>query len=128
MTGNQIYNWASLKKENSHILTEIISKWTELLNSNLPEADYHEFIKEHAGFFFSGFDRYMTISKLKLGSEFETDFVNIKDQRSNGIIYEFIEIEKPSSKLFTQNGTPAKDFNNALLNSISKRNFLRIKI
>lgn len=51
---------------------------------------------------------------MKLGSELETDFINIRDNRSNGITYEFIEIEKPGSKLFTKNGVPAKDFNNAI--------------
>ncbi|WP_200976481.1 Shedu anti-phage system protein SduA domain-containing protein [Echinicola sp. 20G] len=114
MFNNKLYNWPSLKKENSIILNEVVENWKVLLNNNLPENDYHEFIKEHAGFFFSGFNCYLTLSKLKLGSEYETDFINIRDERSNGIIYEFIEIEKPSSKLFNKYGTPAKDFNNAL--------------
>ncbi|MBL1233205.1 MAG: DUF4263 domain-containing protein [Flavobacteriales bacterium] len=108
------YNWISLESENPGIIKNIISEWETLIEKELPEKDYHEFLKEHAGFFFSDYNCYLTISKLKLSSELETDFINIKDQRSNGLIYEFIEIEKPQSKLFNSNGLPAKDFNSAI--------------
>lgn len=49
-----------------------------------------------------------------MGSEYEADFVNIRDKRSNGVQYEFIEIEKPGSQLFTKSGIPSNDLNNAL--------------
>ncbi len=38
----------------------------------------------------------------------------VKDGYSEGTIYEFIEIEKPGSRLFTKDGIPSKDFNTSL--------------
>ncbi len=111
---NKIYNWESLEVENSPIIAGLVDSWKNMLNSNLKESDFHKFICDHAGFFFGSDNCYLTISKLKLGSDHETDFVNVIDQRSNGIIYELIEIEKPNSKLFTTSGVPAKDFSNAI--------------
>ncbi|NDW18275.1 DUF4263 domain-containing protein [Dysgonomonas sp. 216] len=103
-------NFLNIQKRKDQVKNE----WLELLNHDYNELKYHEYIKDNAGFFFTDFACYLTISKLKLGSEYEVDFVNIKDRWSNGIEYEFIEIEKPSSQLFTSAGVPAKDFNNAL--------------
>ncbi|MCB9034241.1 MAG: DUF4263 domain-containing protein [Chitinophagales bacterium] len=114
MNIKKTYNWISLESENSIIVRNILSKWEKLLDEELLEKEYHQFLKEHTGFFFSDYNCYLSISKLKLSSELETDFVNIKDQRSNGLIYEFIEIEKPQSKLFNKNGLPSKDFNSAI--------------
>ncbi|MCM0196076.1 MULTISPECIES: Shedu anti-phage system protein SduA domain-containing protein [Bacteroides] len=108
------YNWISLETENSIIISTLVERWKNMLDSNLKESAYHEFIHDNAGFFFGNDNCYLTISKLKLGSDYETDFINVIDQRSNGIIYELIEIEKPNSKLFTTGGAPAKDFSNAI--------------
>ena len=111
---NKKYNWISLESENSGIIKGVIANWESLLDKKLQEKEYHEFLKEHSGFFFSDYNCYLTISKLKLSSELETDFVNVRDQRSNGLVYEFVEIEKPQSKLFNSNGLPARDFNSAI--------------
>lgn len=111
---NKMYNWISLEEEDSAIISSLVQQWRNMLNLNLKENDYHQFIHDHAGFFFGNDNCYLTVSKLKLGCDYETDFVNVIDQRSNGIIYEFIEIEKPSSKLFTSNGVPAKDLSSAV--------------
>lgn len=99
--GNEHYPWSSLN--NSLFIKRTIESWENLLRGDYPEQIYHDFIKEHAGLFFSySKDSVFTVvSKLKLASELETDFVVVKDGYSNGTIYEFIEIEKPSSKLFT---------------------------
>lgn len=109
-----MHDWISLENKNSSIYDKIKSNWQNLLDANNKELIYHKYISNYAGFFFSDFYNYITISKLKLGSEYEVDFVNIKDQRSNGIQYEFIEIEKPSSPLFTKSGIPSNDLNCAL--------------
>ena len=114
MLQNKLYDWQSLESENSEIVSSLIQKWEELISQDLTENKYHEFLKEYAGFFFSDYNCYLTISKLKLGSELETDFINIRDQRSNGIVYEFIEIEKPNCKLFNVAGSPGKEFNTAI--------------
>lgn len=57
---------------------------------------------------------YLAISKLKLGSEYETDFVIVKEGYSNGTIYELIEIESPHTALFDKSGKPTAKFNAAL--------------
>lgn len=108
-----MYNWESLN-DDKKIVKDLKEKWVKLLNENKSELYYHDFIKENAGMFFFDFDCYLTISKLKLGSEHEVDFVNIKDKYSYGIEYELIEIEKPNSQLFTKFGVPAKDLNNSI--------------
>lgn len=109
-----IYDWQSLEKRNKAIFDRVHNDWKVLLDGNHNELVYHKFISQHSGFFFSDFNCYLTISKLKLGSEYEADFVNIRDKRSNGVEYEFIEIEKPGSLLFTQAGIPGNDLNNAI--------------
>ena len=111
---NKKYNWFSLETENSTIMSALVERWKNTLDSNLKESVFHQFIHDHAGFFFGNDNCYLTISKLKLGCDYETDFVNVIDQRSNGIIYELIEIEKPNSKLFTTSGVPAKDLSSAM--------------
>lgn len=65
-----IYNWESLERENAGILSSLIQNWEELLQQNLKEGEYHQFIKDYTGFFFSDYNCYLTISKLKLGSEY----------------------------------------------------------
>ncbi|MEQ9229495.1 MAG: DUF4263 domain-containing protein, partial [Cyclobacteriaceae bacterium] len=96
-----------------------------LITGSYKEHDYHNFLKQHAGLFLTSDDSYLVISKLKLGNEFETDFVVLRDNFSNGNHLEFIEIEKPQSKLFTKSGVPSKDFNTALQQIRDWRTFLK---
>lgn len=107
-------NWNNLTK--SEILEEIRSDWDLLLGNNrLTERDYHEFIRKHPAFFFNTkHDSYLTISKLKLGAEYETDFVIVKEGYSDGTIYEVIEIESPHTKLFDNTGKLTAKFNSAI--------------
>lgn len=125
---NQKLDWQIL---NNHfrcpIVPDLLKRWEQLLNENLQESKYQHFLADHANFFFPANNTFYftTISKLKLGSEYETDFVIIYDGFSNGAIYEFVEIEKPSSKLFTASGVPASDFNSALQQIRDWKSFLR---
>ncbi len=107
-------NWNNLVK--SKILQKIKSDWISLLeDKKLKERDYHEFIQTHPGLFFnSNFDSYLTISKVKLGSDHETDFVVVKEGYSDGTIYELIEIESPHTKLFDKTGKPTSKFNSSI--------------
>src|SRR5690554_8201463 len=111
MQNMKTYDWPSLHTKNAHIIADIKRQWMDLLEKELPERMYHNYLKEHAGFFFAKWRTYCVISKLKLGSEFETDFVTVSDHSSNGTFYEIIEIEKPQSKLFTKDGIPSRDLN-----------------
>jgi hypothetical protein len=109
-----MYDWTLLNSSKKYIIDDILTKWNNLLNKNEKELKYHEFLADNASFFFADEVSFAIISKLKLGSELETDFVVIRDGFSNGTIFEFIEIEKPWSKLFNKNGNPSKDFNSSL--------------
>lgn len=46
------YNWISLETENSIIISTLVERWKNMLDSNLKESAYHEFIHDNAGFFF----------------------------------------------------------------------------
>jgi hypothetical protein len=48
---------------------------------------------------------HLVISKLKLGSELETDFVTLTYGYSNENNFQLIEIKQPSAKLFSKKGT-----------------------
>lgn len=100
----------------SDLFAKIKHDWKILLeNDKLQERHYHEFIREFPYLFLNmRSDSYLSISKLKLGSEFETDFVIVKEGYSDGTIYELIEIESPHTKLFDKKGKPTAKFNAAM--------------
>ncbi len=106
--------WMRLNYNKKHIIDDVLSKWEKLISENHKEHVYHQFLKDHAGLFFDNDNSYLAISKLKLGSELETDFILLSDGFSNGNHFELIEIEKPSSQLFTKEGLPSKDLNSSM--------------
>lgn len=105
----KIYPWFLLNFEARPIVERIVSEWDELLNdTNNNEAVYHQFLAEYAGFFFSDGDyRIPVVSKLRLGADYETDFVVVTDKASYGFEYEFIEIETPHTVPYTSKGDPS---------------------
>ncbi len=108
-----IYDWESLIK--TPLYRNILDNWRALLDNNrLKEADYHNFLATNPAIFLMERNSYLAISKLKLGSEYETDFVIVKEGYSNGTIYELIEIESPHTALFDKSGKPTAKFNAAL--------------
>lgn len=106
---DECFNWDLLNREERKFVHKVLREWKTLLaNRKLKEDDYHKFLSDHAGFFLAESDEsYRVISKLKLGSDYETDFVVITEGFSKGIFYELIEIESPHSKPFTKNGKPS---------------------
>lgn len=92
----------------------IIAEWDNILSQDSPERIYQTFLSDHAGLFFGNENCHLVISRLKLGSELETDFVTLTDGFSNGNVFELIEIKQPSAKLFTDKGTMTYDFNRAI--------------
>lgn len=101
-------------KLNPELKDSIITDWEVLLDQNLPERYYQKFLIENAGLFLGNEDCHLIISQLKLGSELETDFVTLTDNFSNGNRFELIEIKRPDSNLFNQNGSISSDFNKAI--------------
>ena len=109
------HDWDDLEDK---VLQKIKKEWLALLNDKtLKERDYHKFLKNHPAFLLIplfGFECYVVINKLKLGSELETDFVIVKEGYSDGTKYNLIEIKSPHAKLFNKDGTYSKDLNKAL--------------
>jgi hypothetical protein len=92
-----------------------VAQWRELLDSRASEAAYHSFLSLHAGQFFCLSPcQAIVISKLKLSSAYETDFVVVEDDFSDGIKYTFVEIEVPHAKLFTKGNRPSHRLNTAI--------------
>lgn len=107
------YDWTNFPK--TKLYSDIITEWQMLLdNKNLNELAYHEFLKKVPAIFLTISESYLVVSKLKLGSDYETDFVNIEEGYSDGTIYELIEIESPHTNLFDTKGKPTAKFNAAL--------------
>jgi Domain of unknown function (DUF4263) len=118
-----LYNWESLK--NSKTLEQIKKDWENLLKDETQnESAYHSFIASNPYFFISFIESYLAISKLKLGSEYESDFVVVKEGYSDGTIYEFIEIESPHTKLFDSKGKPTAKFSTAIQQIMDWKRFL----
>ncbi|MDT0676469.1 Shedu anti-phage system protein SduA domain-containing protein [Autumnicola musiva] len=92
---------------------DFINKWQTLLDANHTENYYQNFLSKNAGLFLGNENCHLVISKLKLGSELETDFVTLTDGFSNGNQFELIEIKRPNSKLFTKKGLISSDLNRA---------------
>ncbi len=109
----EIYDWTKFRKSKIH--EDILNRWKNLLaNEALNEQDYHSFLQLYPAIFFTITNSYIVISKLKLGSEYETDFVVVHEGYSNGTEYEIIEIESPHTKLFDSKGKPSSKLNAAL--------------
>ncbi len=106
-------DWSKLAK--SKLYKKIINNWEALLeNKNLKEKDYQNFLSYNPAIFLTIYDSYLVVSKLKLGSDYETDFVIVEEGYSDGTNYELIEIETPHTKLFDISGKPTSKFNTAL--------------
>lgn len=119
----KIYDWN--KFTNSNIHKQIIHEWEILLsNTKLKEKDYHAFLMAHPGIFLTGPRSYLVVSKLKLGSFYETDFVIVNEGFSEGTQYNLIEIETPHTKLFDSSGKPTAKLNSALQQIRDWRRFL----
>ena len=93
-----------------------IREYLSLLDNEDSEHEIHKFLCEHSYFFerilnLSGYSP--LYSKVKLGTEFETDFAFF-DSHSFGIEWHLIEIERPSKTLFTATGNPSADLTQAV--------------
>jgi hypothetical protein len=69
----KLYNWETLNFEYQSIINKLCLDWEKLIDENKNERYYHNFLSEHAGFFFSDWNSNLVISKLKMGSELECD-------------------------------------------------------
>ena len=101
--------WPHLQsKAGRPVLEAIQSAWEQLINKDdAKEVEYQEFLRQHAGFFFGKrAEMVLVLSKIRLGSQYETDFVVCTDNRSQGLSYNFIELEVPHTGPYTKEGNP----------------------
>lgn len=98
------------------IVQAIERDWLKLLSrEDANESEYHHYLRKHAGFFFGeGNDQRLVLSKIRLGSDLETDFVVCYDAGSRGFLYQFVEIEVPNVPPFTRRGQPHTRLTHAL--------------
>jgi len=109
----ETYKWSKFRK--SELYSSIINEWERMLNDEtLKEQDYHNFLFKNPSLFFTFYDAFLVMSKIKLGMDYETDFVVVEEGYSDGTIYELIEIETPHTKLFDSKGKPTARFNSSL--------------
>jgi hypothetical protein len=98
-----------------------------LEDENLREEAYQRFLTEHAGLFFShpsAGDDQLISAKVRLGSDFTTDFVVAASVRSLGINYMLIEIESPHSSPYTAAGAPSARLNTAVQQILDWRRWI----
>jgi hypothetical protein len=120
------FDWKSLLTKENSIIQKIKEDWSEsLTNSNLKEKHYQNFLAECPGFFLDPYtENPQIISKLKLGSDYETDFVIVREGYSNGTIFEFVEIESPYSPPYTKHGIPSNRLTTAIQQVSNWRNWI----
>lgn len=93
-----------------------VAAFQGMLDARVEEAILHEFLAEHS-YFFNGVIRLGGVcplySKVRLGSEFETDFACF-DSGSVGPEWHLIEIESARHALFTSSGAPSAALGHAI--------------
>ncbi|WP_428239510.1 Shedu anti-phage system protein SduA domain-containing protein [Gynuella sp.] len=109
-----MHDWSKLNDVKRSVLNQIIFKWENLINdTKSTEHDVHQFISDHASLFFDNPDA-PVVSRLKLGDDYITDLVVMRDNESYGFLYELIELESPNDKMFTSKGIQTSALTEAL--------------
>ncbi|KRE98723.1 hypothetical protein ASG88_16885 [Nocardioides sp. Soil777] len=101
----------SVTRESSIVLTiALIEEWEALVEQDLPEKKYQDFLEEHPVFV----DPLAAevLNRKRLGVELVTDFV----VRRHDFRYVVVEIEKPHDRIFTQ----ANDFGSSFSHAVGQ--------
>jgi hypothetical protein len=97
-------------------IAEDVQEFLGLLDAKTDEQRIHEFLANHS-YFFNSILRLSgaspLYSKIRLGSEYEVDFVCF-DTGSVGPEWYLIEIEAPNQTLFTKSGSPSSSLTHAI--------------
>ncbi len=89
---------------------ELLQQARQLIGVAEREEDVQRFLSEHPQIIYPEYIE--CYPKHKLGNEYVTDFVFLI-QGANGVEYVFVELEKPSKKLFIVSGQPSAEFTQA---------------
>jgi hypothetical protein len=94
-----------------------VAEYVDLLDSQVTENKVQAFLASHSYFFhmllLDVCYPYPLYSKVRLGSDFETDFVSFI-LSSFGPEWRFAEIESPKQRLFTAGGDPSAPLSHAI--------------
>lgn len=106
--------WVALNgPEGIRILRQLFADWETILADKLKNEEvYQQFIAQNAGLFFG--QKSIVISKVRLGSDYVTDFVIASDTASHGFSYEFVELESPHTPAYTKKGNPSARLTTAI--------------
>lgn len=104
----------------NEIKNQIINGLIEILNRNHLEEELHQYISKYALLMFNRSEVY---SKLKLGSDYVTDFATCLI-RNWGNEWVFIEIELGSDLLFTKSGNPTSKLTHSISQVILWREWI----
>lgn len=99
---------------------QIINGLIEILNRNHLEEELHQYISKYALLMFNRSEVY---SKLKLGSDYVTDFATCLI-RNTGNEWVLIEIELGSDLLFTKSGNPTSKLTHSISQIILWREWI----
>jgi len=91
-------------------LQRILDEYEKLLIApNLPERDLQQFLTAHPIILTPAFETVIPKQQIGCGKQYEIDFV-IRQEAERYLV---VEIEKPSTPLFTKGGNFTADFNHA---------------
>jgi len=120
----ELIPWSLLSYERRDLLKPIERKWGSLLAApHVNESDLHQFIAEHASLFFG--QTSVVISRFDLGSDYQVDLVIATDEASNGISYNLVEIEIPSTPPYTRSWNPSARLTHAIQQVLNWKTWLK---
>jgi hypothetical protein len=111
-----------IRKKQDFLVTlqETIVSCERVFETAATEEEVQTFLADHPFLLFEGalignwfLKSNHVISKLKLGSEYVTDFA-VCACTQTGFHWQFIEIERPDIKLFNKQGDPTKELTHAI--------------
>lgn len=118
--------WSKLQNDENPAHRDILNRWEVLVHKEgVREQALHRFLEAHAHLFFRNTWNFGTVvSKLRFGADFVSDFVVVYDQRSEGIHYVLVEIERADSAPFTKEGHASARLSRAIQQVLSWKTWL----
>lgn len=118
--------WSKLDHGDHPVLRDVARRWQKLIHRRgVAEHQVHRYLANHGHLFFrSSCNFAAVVSKLRFGAEFVSDFVVVYDQRSAGITYRLVEIERPDSVPFTKEGIASARLSRAIQQVLSWKQWL----
>lgn len=126
MENPYIDEWSSLHDTTRPVLDNISAKWEKLIHSErVSEHQVHRFLELHSHLVFrNSLDFCTVVTKLRFGADYISDLVLVFDERSEGVHYHLIELERPDTPPFTQEGIASSRLSRAIQQILSWKQWL----